>query len=143
MYYQPKRGDILSRIAENGIMFPIPEQERIDRSAYYSIVSDKWFVLDKNGLTSIPTLPPSLFKVVEKPSSLSNIVGKNIVVLFQYYDDKTNEKGLDWYPASVTGYNRRSNKFTVVWINEGDADLLQLSLDDYGINHVEGGWRLI
>jgi len=143
VYFQPKRGDILSRIAENGIMFPIPEQEGIDRSAYYSIVSDQWFVLDKNGLTSIPTLPPSLFEVVEKPTSLSNIVGRNIAVLYEYYDDKTNEKGLDWYQAIVTGFNRRSNKFTVVWINEGDADLLDLSLDDYGMNHVEGGWKLI
>lgn len=142
-YYQPNRDDIISRIAENGIMFPMPNWEETGTRALYSIVTDKWCVLDEFGQTSIPLLPPSLFKMLEKPHCLTEIVGKDVAVLFEFYDDKTNETGMDWYAATVTAYNQRSDQLTVVWTTEGGADQLVLSLDDYGVNHMVGGWKLI
>lgn len=143
-YYQPKRTEIDSSIAEFGLMLPIPDADgTVDGVGYYSIITDKWRSLDVEGNTSLPKLPLSLFHSIIPPENFDlSLVGQQIAVLFPFIDNKTKESGLDWYNGQVANYHESTGEHLIIW-EEGDTDLLHLSLEDYGILHREKGWKLI
>ena len=141
-YYQPTRADLEAKIAEFGLMLPIPIPPD-DTKGFYSIITNQWRSLNLEGTTSLPQPPISLFRSMVPPESLDHsLVGRHVSILYRFIDDKTNECGLEWYNCEITGYNETDDEYVVIW-EEGSTDAIQLSLDYYGNVHLDGGWKFI